>query len=63
MSKRLYFLEQAQVCMSLAQSTNDPILKERLEDLAVDFIQYVESVRELSVTAPPLAAKIPRRDN
>jgi len=42
MSKRSYYWRQAQVCMSLARSTEDPLLKERYEDLAVDFAQNAE---------------------
>jgi hypothetical protein len=62
MSQRLYFLQQAQVCISLARSTNDPILKERLEDLALNFVQSVSGERNLGTTAPPLAAiKSPKR--
>jgi hypothetical protein len=33
--------------MSLARATNDPVLKERYEDLAVDFVQNAE--RELDL--------------
>jgi hypothetical protein len=33
--------------MSLARATNDPVLKERYEDLAVDFAQNAE--RELDL--------------
>jgi hypothetical protein len=38
-SKRFYFWQQAQLCMSLARVCNDPILKERYEDMALDFAQ------------------------
>jgi hypothetical protein len=41
-SKRLYLWHQAQVCMSLARVTEDPILKERYEDLALGFAQNAE---------------------
>jgi hypothetical protein len=62
MPQRLYFLQQAQVCISLARSTNDPILKERLEDLALNFVQHVSGERDLGTAAPPLAAiKNPKR--
>jgi hypothetical protein len=33
--------------MSLARATNDPVLKERYEDLAVDFAQNAERERDL----------------
>jgi hypothetical protein len=38
---------QAQVCMSLARATDDPVLKERYEDLAVDLIRNAEPERGL----------------
>jgi hypothetical protein len=37
MLRRSYFWHQAQVCMSLARVTDDPVLKEQYEDLAVNF--------------------------
>ena len=46
MSKRSYYWRQAQVCMSLARVTDDPALKERYEDLAVDFAQNAERERD-----------------
>ena len=33
--------------MSLARATNDPVLKERYEDLAVDFAQNAEREPDL----------------
>lgn len=39
MSRRSYFLHQAQVCGSLARGTDDPKLKQRYEDLAIEFLQ------------------------
>ncbi len=39
MSKRSYFLHQAQVCGSLARGAADPKLKQRYEDLAIEFLQ------------------------
>ncbi len=39
MSTRSYYLHQAQVCGSLARGTDDPKLKQRYEDLAVEFMQ------------------------
>jgi hypothetical protein len=46
MSKRSYLWHQAQVCMSLARVTGDPVLKERYEDLAVDFARNAERERD-----------------
>jgi hypothetical protein len=45
MSERSYYWHQAQVCMSLARVTDDPFLKERYEDLALDFAQNAELER------------------
>jgi hypothetical protein len=45
MSKRSYLWRQAQVCTSLARVTEDPVLKERYEDLAVAFAQNAERER------------------
>jgi hypothetical protein len=47
MSKRSYFWHQAQVCMSLARVCNDPVLKERYEDLALDFAQNAGREQDL----------------
>jgi len=35
--QRSYFWHQAQVCMSLARVTDDPVLKQQYEDLAINF--------------------------
>jgi hypothetical protein len=50
MSKRSYFWHQAQVCMSLARVCNDPILKERYEDLALNFAQKTGREQDLDST-------------
>jgi hypothetical protein len=42
MSKRSDLWRQAQVCMSLARATDDPVLKERYVDLAVDLVWNAE---------------------
>lgn len=47
MSKRSDIWRQAQVCMSLARATDDPLLKERYEDLAVDLARNAERERTL----------------
>jgi hypothetical protein len=61
MSKRSDMWRQARVCMSLARATNDPLLKERYEDLAVDLARNAERERALEIlnrleagrTSPP----------
>jgi hypothetical protein len=61
MSKRSDMWRQAQVRMSLARATNDPLLKERYEDLAVDSAWNAERERALEIlnrleagrTSPP----------
>src|SRR5215467_1738683 len=47
MLQRSYFWHQAQVCMSLARVTDDPVLKEQYEDLAVNFVQNAGRERDL----------------
>ena len=42
MSKHSDLWRQAQVCMSLARATDDPVLKERYVDLAVDLVRNAE---------------------
>ena len=49
MSKRSDMWRQAQVCMSLARATNDPLLKERYEELAVDLARNAERERALEI--------------
>jgi hypothetical protein len=39
MSRRSYFLHQAEVCGSLARGTDDPSLRQRYEDLQIDFLR------------------------
>ena len=61
MSKRSDMWRQAQVRMSLARATNDPLLKERYEDLAVDLARNAEREPALEIlnrleagrTSPP----------
>jgi hypothetical protein len=45
MSKHSDLWRQAQVCMSLARATDDPVLKERYEDLAVNLVRSAEPER------------------
>ena len=51
-TKRSYLWHQAQVCMSLARATDDPVLKKRYEDLAVDFAQNAERERDFDSDKP-----------
>jgi len=46
MLRRSYFWHQAQVCMSLARVTDDPVLKERYEDLAINFVRNADRERD-----------------
>ena len=53
MSKRSYLWHQAEVCLSRARTSGDPVLKELYEDMAVDFAhdaareQHLDSVGNL----------------
>jgi hypothetical protein len=55
MSMGSYFCHQAQLCMALARGANDPVLKQRDEDLALDLAQNAGSERDLDITVPPLS--------
>lgn len=52
-TKRSHLWHQAQVCMSLARATNDPVLKERYEDLAVDFARNAGREQDLDNSDHP----------
>ena len=52
-TKRSHLWHQAQVCMSLARATNDPVLKERYEDLAVDFARNAGREQDLDNSDDP----------
>jgi hypothetical protein len=41
--------------MSLARSTDDPPLKRRYEEMAVEFAHYIGSKGDLDITTTPLA--------
>ena len=41
--------------MALARGANDPVLKQRYEDLALELAQNVGSERDLDITVPPLS--------
>ena len=47
MSKRSYLWRQAQVCLSRARVTADPLLKELYEDMAVEFAHNAARERDL----------------
>jgi len=54
MQESSYYLHQAQVCMSLARGTDDPNLKQKYEELAIDCLErlggkptFLESHREV----------------
>ena len=49
-TKRSHLWHLAQVCMSLARATNDPVLKERYEDLAVDLARNASREQDLDST-------------
>jgi hypothetical protein len=55
LSSRSYFWHQAQVCISLACATDEPVLKQRYEALALEFAQNVGDERDLDISVPPLA--------
>jgi hypothetical protein len=60
---RSYFWHQAQVCMSLARVSDDTVLKQRYEELALEFAQNAGDERGVDITAPPLAATNPNSDS
>jgi len=55
MSMRSYFWHQAQLCMALARGANDPVLKQRYEDLPLALAQSAGSEGDLDITVPPLS--------
>jgi hypothetical protein len=52
---KCYSLRQAQVCMALARASSDPALKQRYEELALDFVQNARSERDVDITSPPVS--------
>ena len=50
MSKRSDMWRQAQVCMSLARASDDLLLKEQYEDLAVDLARNAERERTVEIS-------------
>ena len=52
-----YCLHQAQVCLSLARGTDDAKLKQRYEELAVDFMERAGGGREAESRLPSTNAK------
>jgi hypothetical protein len=62
MADRFYYLRQAQVCRALADSSDDPTLRDRYERLALDYLdramEAVECDEEnflVFLTSPRLA--------
>jgi hypothetical protein len=56
---RSYFWRQAQVCMSLARATDDPVHKQHYQDLALEFFLKANNERGLDITGPRRAANQP----
>ena len=63
MPKTSFFLHQARTCWSLARITTDPWLKQRYEDLAVDFVTQVYGENDRELAAPFPAGKPPKPDS
>ncbi len=63
MSRRSYFLHQAQVCGSLARGTDDPKLRQRYEDLAVEFLQRGSRESDAEIDFIPVAGVKPKPDS
>lgn len=63
MSTRSYFLHQAQVCGSLARGTDDPKLKQRYEDLAVEFLQRGSRESDAEIDFLPSTGAKPKPDS
>ena len=61
--RRSYFWRQAQVCMSLARVSDDPVLKQHYEELALEFAQNAGDERDHDITAPSLADPKPDSGN
>jgi hypothetical protein len=55
MLRRSYFWHQAQVFKALARECDDPILKQRYEDWALELSQNAGSECDLDLAVPPLA--------
>jgi len=51
---RSYYWRQAQVCMSLARASGDPLHRQCYEDLALEFAQSAVGERDLDIAASPL---------
>jgi hypothetical protein len=55
MSKRSYLWRQAQICLSRARVTGDPILKELYEDMAVDFAHNAAREQDLEIRSQEIS--------
>jgi len=53
-----YCLHQAQVCLSMARRTEDPNVKRRYEELAVDFMERAGGRRDVEVGNRKLTATV-----
>lgn len=52
MFARSRYFHRAQVCLSLARTTEDPELRDRYEDLAVDFLHLAGGREDSEFDAP-----------
>ena len=55
MSKRSYLWRQAQICLSRARVTGDPILKVLYEDMAVDFAHNAAHEQDLEIRSQEIS--------
>jgi hypothetical protein len=53
MQESSYYLHQAQVCMSLARGTDDPNLKQKYEELAIDCLERLGEMKPEERNASP----------
>jgi len=61
MLSRSYCLHQARVCLSLARVTNDASVRQRLEELALNFAERIGGNDDLDI-AQIFAAVRPKRE-
>jgi hypothetical protein len=60
---RSYLWRQAQVCMSLARASGDPLQRRRYEDLALEFAQSAVGERDLDIAASAAFSTPKRKSN
>ena len=63
MSKRSYLWRQAQICLSRARVTGDPILKELYEDMAVDFAHNAAREQDLEIRSQEISEERKSRED